>query len=70
MKFTNRGQAGLMVFERMDSQRLVSKFEIPEKFHDQLQMVNRGVRNGSHPGLENVIEPICHEWTFPYLPFG
>ena len=47
MKLTNRGQAGLIVFERMDSQRLVSKHEIPERFHDQLRMVNRGVSNGS-----------------------
>ena len=47
MKFTNRGQAGLIVSERMDSQHLVFKIGIPEKFHDQLRMVNRGVRNGS-----------------------
>ena len=48
MTFTNSGQAGFIVSERMDSQRLVSKIEIPEKFHDQQRMFNRGVRNGSH----------------------
>ena len=33
MKFTNRGgQAGIIVSERMDSQRLVSKLEIPRSF--------------------------------------
>ena len=32
----------------MDSQYLVSKLQTPGMFHDQLRMVNRGVRNGLH----------------------
>ena len=40
IKFTNRDQAGVIVYECMNSQGLVSKLEIPEKFHDQLGMVN------------------------------
>ena len=51
VKFTNRDQAGLIVSERMDSQRLVSKLGIPEKFHDQLRLAHRGARNGSPLGV-------------------
>ena len=42
----------------MDSQHLVSKLEIPVKFHDQLRMANRGVRNGSHLGLNAILASI------------
>ena len=46
---TNRIQAEqiINVPERLDSQHLVSKLEIPVKFHDQLRMAHRGARNGS-----------------------
>ena len=50
-KLTHRIQAEQIVPERMDSQHLVSKFEIPVKFHDQLRMAHHGARNGSHLGV-------------------
>ena len=37
--------------ECMDSQHLVSKLEIPVKFHDQLRMAHHGARSRSHLGV-------------------
>ena len=56
--WTDRIRAQQIVSERIDSYHPVSKPKISEKFHDQLRMVNRGVRNGSHDSGNAAL----HQW--------
>ena len=52
MKLTNLIPVEQIISESMDLQHFVYKLEKPEKLHDQLRMVNRGIHNISHGGVK------------------